>query len=127
MRKVTAALLLSGMVAGAPAVVRADDKPTQILQSSAGGLSGADRMGGPTMTSPPHAWVGVGQSPDALSTDDTRKEKPRNPAVVGPPVPRQAKVLPSQETAAAPPKSNPPPSDQPTNDQPTNDQSTTDE
>jgi hypothetical protein len=118
MKNVTAMLLFGGMLAVAPAVARADDNPPQILDSSAGARSGADRMGGATMTAPPHAWVGVGQSPNALSTDDTRKTKPRNPAEVGPPVPRQAKVLP-----AAPPKSE---NDQPAAEQ-SADQSSTDE
>ena len=63
------------------------------------------------MTAPPHAWVGVGQSPNALSTDDTRKQKPRNPAEVGPPVPRQAKVLPSDAKTTAPAQSVPPADD----------------
>jgi hypothetical protein len=102
MKHVTAALWLGLVVAAVPAAAFADDDEPQILDSSAGARSGANRLGGPTMTSPPHAWVGVGQSPEAISTDDTRKEKPRNPAVVGPPVPRQAKQLPSEAKTTAP-------------------------
>lgn len=109
-------LLFGGMLAVAPAVARADDNSPQILDSSAGARSGANRMGGPTMTAPPHAWVGVGQSPNALSTDDTRKEKPRNPAEVGPPVPRQAKALPSDAKTTAPAERDQPADDQSTSD-----------
>jgi hypothetical protein len=88
MKMVTTALWLTLAVSVGPAVAFADDD--SILNSSAGARSGADRLGGATMTSPPHAWTATGQSPQALSTDDTRKEHPRNPAVVGPPVPRKS-------------------------------------
>jgi hypothetical protein len=101
MKNVTAALWLGVIVAAAPAAAFADDngQQPQILNSSAGAVSGANRLGGATITSPPHAWTATGQSPEALSTDDTRKEHPRNPAVVGPPVPRHTTLPP-----APPPK-----------------------
>jgi hypothetical protein len=93
MKKVTAALCLGAIISTAPVAAFADDD--SILNSSAGARSGADRLGGATMTSPPHAWTATGQSPEALSTDDTRKEQPRNPAVVGPPVPRHTTLPPA--------------------------------
>jgi hypothetical protein len=97
MKSVTAALWLGVLVAAAPVAAFADDnnQEPQILNSSAGAVSGADRLGGATMTSPPHAWTATGQSSESLSTDDTRKEHPRNPAVVGPPVPRHV-TLPTE-------------------------------
>jgi hypothetical protein len=105
MKNVTAMLMFGGVLAVAPAVARADDNQPQILQSSAGARSGADRLGGINMTAPAHASTGTGQSPEALSTDDTRKEQPRNPAVVGPPVPRPPKQ--SSATNVAPPNEQP--------------------
>ena len=75
-----------------PAAAHADEP--QILDSSAGARSGADRIGGVMMTAPAHASTACGQSPSSLSTDDTKKEHPRNRAVVGPPVPRKAQSLP---------------------------------
>jgi hypothetical protein len=116
MKNVTAALWLGVMVAAAPAAAFADDNQPQILNSSAGAVSGANRMGGATMTSPPHAWTATGQSPEALSTDDTRKEHPRNPAVVGPPVPRHA-TLPAETRAQ--PATEQPATEQPKADEPT--------
>ena len=106
MKKLTAALWLGVMAVAVPVAAFADDD--SILNSSAGARSGADRLGGATMTSPPHAWTATGQSPQALSTDDTRKEAPRNPSVVGPPVPRHA---------TQPPAPPPQPQAQPQTDQ----------
>jgi hypothetical protein len=74
------------------------------------------------MTSPPHAWTATGQSPEALSTDDTRKEHPRNPAVVGPPVPRQATLPAGTPTQ---PQSKEPATEQPAPEQPKADQPNT--
>jgi hypothetical protein len=108
MKLITTALWFSLAVSVGPAVAFADDD--SILNSSAGARSGADRLGGATMTSPPHAWTATGQSPEALSTDDTRKEQPRNPAVVGPPVPRRA----TPPTPQAQPATDQPKADQPT-------------
>jgi hypothetical protein len=105
------------VIAAVPAAAFADDNQPQILDSSAGARSGANRLGGPTLTSPPHAWVGVGQSPDAISTDDTRREKPRNPAVVGPPVPGHAKQLPPAAKTTAPEPTDQSQSNQSTDDQ----------
>jgi hypothetical protein len=99
MKIVTAALWFSVTAAVVPAAAFADDSQPQILNSSAGAVSGADRLGGATMTSPPHAWTATGQSPEAISTDDTKKESPRNPSVVGPPVPRHVTTLPVQPQA----------------------------
>jgi hypothetical protein len=125
MKNVTAAFWLGVMIAAAPAVAFADDSQPQpqILNSSAGAVSGANRMGGPTMTSPPHAWTATGQSPEALSTDDTRRESPRNPSVVGPPVPRHV-TLPLPQVKPQDDKS---PSDQPAQDRPAQDHPTTDQ
>jgi hypothetical protein len=100
MKKVTAALWLGLSVSVVSAAAFADDNQPQILNSSAGAVSGADRLGAPTNSAPMHAWTTIGQSPQALSTDDTRKEKPRNPSIVGPAVPRHA-TLPA-ETQAQP-------------------------
>ena len=104
MKNVTAALWLGVIVAAAPAAAFADEngQQPQILNSSAGAVSGANRLGGATITSPPHAWTATGQSPEALSTDDTRKEHPRNPAVVGPPVPRHTTLPPAPPPQAQP-------------------------
>ena len=46
MKKVTAALWLGVIVAAAPVAAFADDSQPQILNSSAGAVSGADRLGG---------------------------------------------------------------------------------
>jgi len=128
MKNVTAALWLGVMVAAAPAAAFADDNQPQILNSSAGAVSGANRLGGATITSPPHAWTATGQSPEALSTDDTRKEHPRNPAVVGPPVPRHVTVPQLQaEPPGAKSPSEQPASEQPATDQPATDQPATDQ
>ena len=131
MKNVTAAFWLGVMVAAAPAAAFADDNQPQILNSSAGAVSGANRMGGPTMTAPPHAWTATGQSPEALSTSDTRKESPRNPAVVGPAVPRHA-TLPQEQaqpqgdkSQSAQPATVQPAAVQPAAVQPTTDQPTT--
>jgi len=95
---------MSALAIAVPAVASADQDQPQILDTSAGARSGADRLGGVTMTAPAHASTAVGQSPQALSSDDTRREHPRNPAVVGPAVPRQPKqpqATPSQSAAPA--------------------------
>ena len=104
MKNVTAALCLGVLVAAAPVVVFADDSRPEILNSSAGAVSGANRLGGPTITSPPHAWTPTGQDAQQLSITDIKKEHPRNQHIVGPPVPRNA-VLPAPE----PPKPEAPP------------------
>jgi hypothetical protein len=96
MKKVTAALWLGLSVSVVSAAAFADDNQPQILNSSAGAVSGANRLGGATNTAPLHAWTTVGQSPEALSTDDTKKETPRNPSIVGPPVPGHATLPPPQ-------------------------------
>ena len=98
MKNVTAALCLGVMVAAVPAAAFADDNP-QILNSSAGAVSGANRLGGPTITSPPHAWTPTGQDAQQLNITDMQKEHPRNPHLVGPPVPRHTTLPP-----APPPK-----------------------
>ena len=99
MKNVTAALWLGVMVAAAPVAAFADDDSPQILNNSAGAVSGANRLGGPTITSPPHAWTPTGQDPRQLNINDIEKEHPRNPHVVGPPVPRHTTLPP-----APPPK-----------------------
>jgi len=104
MKKLTAALWFSALAGLASSAARADEAP-YILNSSAAAQSGADRLGSANIASPPHAWTAVGQKPDALSREDVQKEHPRNRAVVGPPVPRNAKVI------TAPPA--PPPEPQP--------------
>ena len=76
------------MVAAAPAAAFADDNQPEILNSSAGAVSGADRLGGATITAPPHAWTPTGQSAQQLSITDIQKEHPRNRHIVGPAVPR---------------------------------------
>jgi hypothetical protein len=93
MKKRTAALWLSAAVAMVPVAARAQQAPYE-LNTSAAAQSGADRMGGATITSPPHTWTATGQSPDGFSSSDLRKEFPRNRHVVGPPVPRQVKAIP---------------------------------
>ena len=113
MKIVTAALWLGGIVAAIPAVAFADDNQPEILNSSAGAVSGANRLGGPTITSPPHAWTPTGQDAQQLSITDIQKDHPRNRHVVGPAVPRHAPLPP-----APPPK----PAPDPQND----DQSTSD-
>ncbi len=110
----------SVIVVAAPAAAFADDQP-EILNSSAGAVSGADRLGGPTITAPPHAWTPTGQSAQQLSITDIQKEHPRNRHIVGPPVPRNAtlplpqaqpqgeKAAPATEQPATePPKTEPP-------------------
>ncbi len=92
MKKLTAALWFSAITGLASAAARADEAP-YILNSSAGAQSGADRLGSANISSPPHAWTAVGQKPEAISREDVQKEHPRNRAVVGPPVPRDAKVI----------------------------------
>ncbi len=99
MKNVTAGLCLGLMVAAAPAAAFADEAEPQVVNRSAGAVSGADRLGGPTITAPPHAWKATGQDPRQLSITDIQKEHPRNPHVVGPPVPRHATLPP-----APPPK-----------------------
>jgi hypothetical protein len=101
MKKLTAALWFSAIAGLASAAARGDEAP-YILNSSAGAQSGANRLGSTNINLPPHAWTAVGQKPDALSTDDVKKEHPRNRAVVGPPVPRDAKVI-NQPAPATPP------------------------
>ena len=118
MKKVTAALWLGLSVSVVSAAALADDNQPQILNSSAGAVSGANRLGGATNTSPMHAWTTVGQSPEALSTDDTKKEKPRNPSIVGPAVPRHA-TLPAEQ---AQPQAQKPQSEQPATEQPATEQ-----
>ena len=102
MKNVTAALWLGVMVAAAPAAAFADDNQPEILNSSAGAVSGADRLGGATITAPPHAWTPTGQSAQQLSITDIQKEHPRNRHIVGPPVPRNVTlpVPPAQQPAA---------------------------
>jgi len=87
MKNVTAALCFGMLAAAAPVAAFAEDQP-EILNSSAGAVSGADRLGGATITSPPHAWTPTGQSAQQLSITDIQKEHPRNRHIVGPPVPR---------------------------------------
>jgi hypothetical protein len=111
MKKRTTAWWLSAVVGLLPAAVaRADDQPQEnhILNQSAAARSGADRLGGATMTSPPHAWTATGQKSQPLTSDDLTKEHPRNRAVVGPPVPRQAKAIPQPPP---PPEPKPEPSE----------------
>jgi hypothetical protein len=88
------------LVAAAPVAAFADDQP-EILNSSAGAVSGADRLGGATITAPPHAWTPTGQSAQQLSITDIKKEQPRNRHIVGPPVPRNV-TLPVPEAQAQP-------------------------
>ena len=88
------------LVAAAPVAVFADDQP-EILNSSAGAVSGADRLGGATITAPPHAWTPTGQSAQQLSITDIKKEQPRNRHIVGPPVPRNV-TLPVPAAQAQP-------------------------
>jgi hypothetical protein len=76
------------LAAAAPAAAFAEDNQPEILNSSAGAVSGADRLGGATITAPPHAWTPTGQSAQQLSITDIQKEHPRNRHIVGPPVPR---------------------------------------
>ncbi|HVZ88005.1 MAG TPA: hypothetical protein VHG72_13625 [Polyangia bacterium] len=95
MRHLRTFLWMSALAIAVPAVASADENQPQILDTSAGARSGAERVGGVTMTAPAHASTAVGQSPEALSTDDTRREHPRNPAVVGPPVPAKAAPAPA--------------------------------
>lgn len=85
-----------GLLPAAAARAQSQSQESSILDhsSAAAARSGADRLGGATMTAPPHAWTGVGQKVDSITADDLKKEHPRNRAVVGPPVPRQAKVIP---------------------------------
>ena len=97
MRHLRTFLWMGALAIAVPAVASADQDQPEVLDTSAGARSGADRMGGITMTAPPHASTAVGQSPQALSSDDTRREHPRNPAVVGPAVPRRPQQ--SQPTA----------------------------
>ena len=120
MKNVTAALWLGLSVSVVSAAAFADDNQPQILNSSAGAVSGANRLGGPTNTSPLHAWTTVGQSPEAISTTDTKKEVPRNPAIVGPAVPRHA-TLPAEQAQKS--QGEQPATEQPEADQP----STTDQ
>jgi hypothetical protein len=115
MLKMTAALWLGLSVAVIPVAAFADDD--SILNSSAGARSGADRLGGATMTSPPHASTATGQKPEQLNADNVRKETPRNPAVVGPPVPRQAKQLPPEAKTTAPQRSDQSQSNQSSDDE----------
>jgi hypothetical protein len=93
MKKLTATLCLGAMVGLGSLTARADEAPYK-LNSSAAAQSGANRLGAATTSSPPHAWTATGQKPDAISSDDTKKEHPRNRAVVGPPVPAKAKTIP---------------------------------
>jgi hypothetical protein len=104
MKIVTAALWLGGIVAAVPAAAFADDNQPEILNSSAGAVSGANRLGGPTITSPPHAWTPTGQDAQQLNITDIQKEHPRNRHVVGPAVPRHTTLPP-----APPPKPQPEP------------------
>ena len=106
MKNVTAALWLGVMVAAAPVAAFADDNQPEILNSSAGAVSGADRLGGATITAPPHAWTPTGQSAQQLSITDIQKEHPRNRHVVGPPVPRNV-TLPVPEAQSQGEKSAP--------------------
>lgn len=122
MKKLTAALWLGLSASVVSAAALADDSQPQILNSSAGAVSGANRLGGATNTSPMHAWTTVGQSPEALSTDDTKKETPRNPSIVGPAVPRRA-TLPAEQ---AQPQAQQPQNGQPSTGQPAADQLKTD-
>jgi hypothetical protein len=100
MKNVTAALCFGMLVVAAPAAAFAEDQP-EILNSSAGAVSGADRLGGATITAPPHAWTPTGQSAQQLSITDIQKEHPRNRHIVGPPVPRNVTlpVPPAQQPA----------------------------
>ena len=41
-------------------------------ETQPGAVGGAERPGGATMTAPPHATTGVGQSPVLLNADDQR-------------------------------------------------------
>ena len=103
MKNVTAALWFSVIVVAAPAVAFADDQP-EILNNSAGAVSGANRLGGPTITSPPHAWTPTGQSAQQLSITDIQKEHPRNRHIVGPPVPRNMTLpVPQAQPQSEPP------------------------
>src|SRR4051812_18589008 len=107
MKNVTAALWLGMTVALVPVAAFADDSQPQILNSSAGAVSGADRLGGPTITAPPHAWTPTGQNSQQLSATDVQKEPPRNPSLVGPPVPRHTTLPPAPPpTPQAQPQSN---------------------
>jgi hypothetical protein len=96
MKNVTAALCFGMLAAAAPAAAFAEDNQPEILNSSAGAVSGADRLGGVTITAPPHAWTPTGQSAQQLSITDIQKEHPRNRHIVGPPVPRNV-TLPAPE------------------------------
>jgi hypothetical protein len=119
MKNVTAALCLGVLVAAAPVAVFADDQP-EILNNSAGAVSGADRLGGATITAPPHAWTPTGQSAQQLSITDIQKEHPRNRHIVGPPVPRNVTLPPQtqpQAEKAAPAVEQPAP-EQPKTEQP---------
>jgi hypothetical protein len=99
MKNVTAALWLGVIVAAAPVAAFADDTTPEIMNKSAGAVSGADRLGGPTITSPPHAWTPTGQDSQQLNITDIQKEHPRNRHIVGPAVPRHTTLPP-----APPPK-----------------------
>ena len=122
MKNVAAALWLGVTVALVPVAAFADGNQPQILNSSAGAVSGANRLGGPTITAPPHAWTPTGQSSQALSITDLQKEHPRNPSVVGPPVPRQA-TLPAETQAQ--PQGEKSQTEQPATEQPATDQPAT--
>jgi hypothetical protein len=120
MKNVTAALWFSVFVVAAPVAAFADDQP-EILNNSAGAVSGADRLGGPTITAPPHAWTPTGQDAQQLSITDIKKEHPRNQHIVGPPVPRNMtlpapQAQPQSETSA--PVAPPPATEQPKTEPP---------
>jgi hypothetical protein len=120
MKNVTAALCLGVLVAAAPVAAFADDQP-EILNNSAGAVSGADRLGGPTITAPPHAWTPTGQDSQQLSITDIKKEHPRNQHIVGPPVPRNVTLPPPQaqpQSEQSAPAAPPPATEQPKTEPP---------
>ena len=126
MKIVTAALWFGVMVAVGPAAAFAEDKQPEILNNSAGAVSGADRLGGPTITAPPHAWTPTGQDAQQLSITDIQREHPRNPHLVGPPVPRNV-TLPLQPQAQPQSEKAAPATEQPAIEQPATEQPKTEQ
>lgn len=78
----------SAVLLSSAGVALADGPKPAVLASDGAAQNGAQRVGGPEMTAPPHASTATGQQADKLNNDDARRNKhPRNRSVVGPPPP----------------------------------------
>jgi hypothetical protein len=71
-------LVMVGLLAIAPAAWADESSDTpDVLDQSPQATTGAQRLGSPEISSPPHMSTGVGQSPTIVTRDDIAREQAR--------------------------------------------------